>query len=139
GPSRVFIQLRYVLHRFLLQPYPSPGGIVRISHRGEVVDMHEHHHQTAVPEHAETDNTAELVLSLKDLGCVCCADELEKTIRSLPHVISAQVDFSADRLTVKYHVDMVAEDAIRTAVNASGRCTCDGDEAPPAQRMPLLN
>jgi P-type Cu2+ transporter len=101
--------------------------------------LHEHHHQEAVPATASAGHVRELILPLKDLGCLCCAEELEKAIGSLPHVISARVDFAGDRLTVKYHADMTSEEAIRAVVNASGRCTCAGTEAPPSGQMAHLH
>src|SRR5205085_83861 len=106
--------------------------------RLKAVSMHEHH-QPVAPAAATAGQSTELTLPLKDLSCLCCAEELQKTTRSLPQVVAAKVDFAAAKLTVKYHAGMISEDAIRAAINASGRCTCAGDEMPPTRQMAHLN
>src|SRR5438067_555735 len=101
--------------------------------------MHEHNHPKAVPSTQTVPEVVELTFPLKDLTCLSCAEELEKTVRSLPHVVAARVDFAAGNLTVKYHAGMVSEDAIRAAINSSGRCTCLGDEIRASAQMGHLN
>ena len=70
-----------------------------------------------------------LSLKLRELDCVCCAEELETQLRSNPHIVRANVDFQADELRVEYHGGMISDSEIRELVENSGRCRCDGEEA----------
>jgi Cu2+-exporting ATPase len=74
---------------------------------------------------------ATLRLSLSNLYCACCADELEAALKANPHVIDAKVDFAANKVTVRYHEGMLDEAAIKAMIDGSGRCDCG---APTAQQ-----
>ena len=70
-----------------------------------------------------------MTIKLIDLACVCCAEELEKELRSNPHIARADVNFQKDELTVLYHQDMLSAGQIRELVERGGRCRCEGVEA----------
>jgi P-type Cu2+ transporter len=63
-------------------------------------------------------------LPVRDLYCVCCGEELEKTLKAQPHVVDASVDFRAETVTVQYHEGMIDERGIEQLISTSGRCTC---------------
>ena len=63
-------------------------------------------------------------LSVSNLVCACCADELEAALKATPHIIDARVDFAADEVTVRYHKGMLGEAAIKAMIDESGRCDC---------------
>ena len=83
-------------------------------------------------EHAQhstsTTGTGHLTLSVADLYCVSCAEQLEATLRANPHIISAHVDFSRTEIHVQFHPGMIDEVQIRALLNDSGRCTCAGGD-----------
>ena len=79
---------------------------------------HTAHHQPA-------ENAEAISIDLSNLDCVCCAEELEASIRALPHVTNARVDFLNERLDVEFHAGMTSPEEVRRAVNQSARCTCE--------------
>ncbi len=89
--------------------------LVRVALAGAL--MHDHIEHTP-------GTTASLRLSVRGLNCVCCAEELERTLRASPHIVRADVDFAADAVDVEYHAGMTDEAAIRAVIDASGRCAC---------------
>ena len=84
--------------------------------------MNAHHHGPAGTQ------VESLTLKLDELDCVCCAEELERGLRSNPHVLQARVDFQAEVLKIDYHAGMLNEAQVRELVESSGRCRCQ-DEA----------
>lgn len=63
-------------------------------------------------------------LPVANLYCASCADQLERTLTSRPHVVSAKVDFRANSVEVAFHAGMVDEAAIRNLIDSTRRCTC---------------
>ncbi len=84
---------------------------------------------THIPTPAITAKTRSFTIPLTQLECVCCADELESTVRANPAVIHAHVDFQAEILHIDYKPDQTDEPAIRQLVEESGRCRCADDAA----------
>jgi Cu2+-exporting ATPase len=70
-----------------------------------------------------------LRLSVSNLYCICCAEELERTLKANPHTVDASVDFRADAVEVRYHAGKIDEAGIRNLIDNSRRCTCGPDEA----------
>lgn len=82
------------------------------------MDMSEHQHHSA-----ET-----LRLPVRNLDCESCAEELEKSLKANPHIVSASVDFRGDAVEVKYHAGMIDEAGIRELIDGSRRCSCGPDD-----------
>ena len=91
--------------------------------------MSHRHHEATAP--------AKLRLTLRNLYCVCCAEELERTLRAEPHIVSARVDFAGAYAEIEYHGDMIDEHGIRALVDSTHRCTCDDAPGPPADTTHL--
>ncbi|MGE0688528.1 MAG: heavy metal translocating P-type ATPase, partial [Dehalococcoidia bacterium] len=84
---------------------------------------------THIPTSAIRAKTRSITIPLTQLECVCCADELDSTVRANPAVIHAHVDFQAEILHIDYKPDQTDEPAIRQLVEESGRCRCADDAA----------
>jgi Cu2+-exporting ATPase len=69
-----------------------------------------------------------LRLPVRDLYCVCCAEELEKFLKSQPHIVDASVDFRAETATVHYHDGKIDAPRIESLINESRRCTCGPED-----------
>ena len=55
-----------------------------------------------------------------NMHCAGCANNVERTVRKLPGVIEASVNFATNTLTVSYESDKLAPGEIRAAVLAAG-------------------
>jgi Cu2+-exporting ATPase len=73
---------------------------------------------------ATADSRAKVVV--EDLRCTCCADEVLDSVRSLPGVRTAELDYQRAELRVDYDADRLDEEAVREAVRERGY-RCDGD------------
>ena len=51
-----------------------------------------------------------------NMHCAGCANNVERTVRKLPGVIEASVNFATNTLTVSYESDKLAPGEIRAAV-----------------------
>ncbi|HUF52761.1 MAG TPA: copper-translocating P-type ATPase [Dehalococcoidia bacterium] len=78
--------------------------------------MNSHHGQ-----HPETETVR---LPARNLYCACCADELERTLKSNPLIAGARVDFRGEAVVVRYHASMIDQAEIEALIDGSGRCTC---------------
>src|SRR5699024_1389378 len=55
-----------------------------------------------------------------NMHCAGCANNVERTVRKLPGVIEASVNFAANTLAVSYQGDKLTPGEIRAAVLAAG-------------------
>ena len=83
-------------------------------------------------------------VSIEDLHCPCCADDVAEAVRSLDGVRAARVDYRRGELRVDYDPSLTAEGAIADAVRGAGyRCrgdaggTTTGQLAHSAQLAPI--
>ena len=67
---------------------------------------------------------ARVRLPLTELYCLCCAEELETSLRSRREIVRARVDFRAKTIEVDYHAGMTDESQVRALIDESGRCRC---------------
>ncbi len=86
--------------------------------------MHETHQQ-----HTPTRNSGIVheAIAVENLYCVCCAEELEGTLRAASGVKSARADFSSGTVHVEYDSDALSSHDLRALIDGSGRCTCAGE------------
>lgn len=62
----------------------------------------------------------EIVLNVSGMTCGHCAKTVERSVRSLPGVVAARVDFAKKELTAAVDGDQVDVDAIAGAVERAG-------------------
>jgi Cu2+-exporting ATPase len=55
-----------------------------------------------------------------DMSCAVCANNVESTVKRLPGVMEASVNFAANTLTVKYYPQTITLQKMREAVQAAG-------------------
>ncbi len=67
-------------------------------------------------------------IPVEGLHCVCCAESLEHTVRALPGVEHAEVDFATGGLAVAFDHDEIAEADLRQAVRDVGYRCADEDD-----------
>lgn len=60
------------------------------------------------------------VLPVLDMSCAVCANNIESTVKALPGVEEAVVNFAANTLTVKYNPSVITLPSMRSAVQAAG-------------------
>ena len=65
-------------------------------------------------------------LTIEDLRCTCCADDVLTAVRSLEGVRSAELDYQRSELRVDYDPALVDEEAVCRSVRERGY-RCDGD------------
>ena len=65
-------------------------------------------------------NIAKKAFPVLNMHCAGCANNVERTVRKLPGVIEASVNFATNTLTVSYESDKLAPGEIRAAVLAAG-------------------
>lgn len=61
------------------------------------------------------------------MDCASCAIRNERTLKKVPGVVSASVNFATRRASVEYSPDLVNEEALRAAVAKAGYRTMKGD------------
>src|SRR5581483_7646270 len=91
--------------------------------------------------HAQHDaGIARLTVPLTDLYCLCCAEELESSLRSHLYIAGARVDVHARTAEISYHNGMIDEAGVRALIDDSGRCRCapgeTGAAAAPSREAP---
>jgi len=79
--------------------------------------------------------TDKVTLSIGDMSCATCALTVEKALSHVPGVVSANVNFAAEKATVEYLPQSVNLDALRRAVEDAGYSVVGG-EAPAASEGP---
>ena len=55
-----------------------------------------------------------------EMSCASCAMSVEQTVRKLPGVTDASVNFASNRLSVGFDESVITPQQIRAAVQASG-------------------
>ena len=65
-------------------------------------------------------NTIKKAFPVLDMHCAGCANNVEKTVKKLPGVIEASVNFATNTLTVSYEKDQLTPGELRAAVLAAG-------------------
>lgn len=85
------------------------------------------HHPAQAPD-AKSGNVHEAI-SLENLECVCCAEELEAELRTSTGVTKARVDFANSVVHVEYESDVVSAAEVRSLIDRSGRCSCEDQPA----------
>jgi Cu2+-exporting ATPase len=69
---------------------------------------------------------AELPVTVLDLQCVCCAEDVVGAVKELPGVLDAGLDFPSSRLTVRTDGSAIGPDDVCAAVGRVGyRCAGD--------------
>ncbi len=66
------------------------------------------------------------IVTIKDLRCTWCVDDVLKAVRSLEGVRSAELDYQRSELRVDYDPVLVDEEAVCRSVRERGY-RCDGD------------
>ena len=61
-----------------------------------------------------------IILPVLEMSCAVCANNVENTVKGLPGVEEASVNFSANTLSVKYHPSLITPQKMREAVQAAG-------------------
>ena len=67
-------------------------------------------------------NTTKKAFPVLNMHCAGCANNVEKTVKKLPGVIEASVNFATNTLTVSYEKEQLTPGEIRAAVLAAGTC-----------------
>ena len=60
------------------------------------------------------------ILPVLEMSCAVCANNVENTVKGLPGVDEATVNFAASTLSVKYHPSVINPQMMREAVQAAG-------------------
>src|SRR3989304_739047 len=73
-------------------------------------------------DHTETanNNSDRISLSLSGMHCASCAAIIERSIKKLPGIKSANVNFSSERATVTFDKTQISAKEIVTAVSGAG-------------------
>ena len=69
-----------------------------------------------------------LQLTVLELQCVCCADDVVDAVKELPGVLDAMLDFPSSRLTVRTDGSAIGRDDVCAAVRRVGY-RCEGDRS----------
>ena len=73
-----------------------------------------------------------IILPVLEMSCAVCANNVENTVKGLPGVEEASVNFAANTLSVKYHPSLITPLKMREAVQEAGYDTGrDGTRALP--------
>ena len=65
-------------------------------------------------------NTTKKAFPVLNMHCAGCANNVERTVKKLPGVIEASVNFATNTLTVSYEKEQLTPGEIRAAVLAAG-------------------
>jgi len=60
------------------------------------------------------------VLPVLEMSCAVCANNVEGTVKALPGVEEASVNFAANTLSVTYHPSVISLQKMQEAVQAAG-------------------
>lgn len=60
------------------------------------------------------------ILPVLEMSCAVCANNVESTVKKLPGVVEASVNFAANTLSVTYHPSVVSLQKMQEAVQAAG-------------------
>lgn len=60
------------------------------------------------------------VLPVLEMSCAVCANNVESTVKALPGVVEASVNFAANTLSVKYHPSDISLQQMQDAVRVAG-------------------
>ncbi len=61
-----------------------------------------------------------IILPVLEMSCAVCANNVENTVKGLPGVEEASVNFAANTLSVKYHPSLITPLKMREAVQEAG-------------------
>ena len=61
-----------------------------------------------------------IILPVLEMSCAVCANNVENTVKGLPGVEEASVNFAANTLSVKYHPSLITPQKMREAVQEAG-------------------
>ena len=61
-----------------------------------------------------------IILPVLEMSCAVCANIVENTVKGLPGVEEASVNFAANTLSVKYHPSLITPQKMREAVQEAG-------------------
>ena len=61
-----------------------------------------------------------IILPVLEMSCAVCANNVENTVKGLPGVEEASVNFAANTLSVKYHPSLITPQKMREAVQEDG-------------------
>ena len=61
-----------------------------------------------------------IILPVLEMSCAVCANNVENTVKGLPGVEEAPVNFAANTLSVKYHPSLITPQKMREAVQEAG-------------------
>lgn len=59
-------------------------------------------------------------LTVEDMSCGHCKNAVEKAVKALPGVSTAEVDLAAKRLTVEFNENVASFDKIKAAIEDAG-------------------
>lgn len=90
--------------------------------------MHAQHDQ---PSNASARSRVDEAIPVENLYCVCCAEELERTLKAADHVFKAHVDFNGGIVHIEYDGDALSSDDVRALIDRTGRCSCAGEHPSP--------
>ena len=69
-----------------------------------------------------------IILPVLEMSCAVCANNVENTVKGLPGVEEASVNFAANTLSVKYHPSLITGlgdyDRVRAVVLRERRAPC---------------
>src|SRR5690349_4075485 len=71
-------------------------------------------------------NEATIILQLRDVHCICCADTVLEALRANPHITQAHPDWPNDTVRVSYHASMLDDREIERLIETTG-CKCEPD------------
>lgn len=89
---------------------------------------HEHITQHAP---AKTPSPDRVRIPVRELDCVCCAEDLERELRAHDAIRKARVDFEHQIVDVTFDPSVVSANDVRGMINGTSRCTCEGAPPPP--------
>lgn len=61
-----------------------------------------------------------IILPVLEMSCAVCANNVENTVKGLPGVEEASVNFAVNTLSVKYHPSLITPQKMREAVQEAG-------------------
>ncbi len=79
-------------------------------------------HRAPRREEAQQGNQ-QLILKLEDVHCPGCADAVERTLRSHPHITSVHLDWANNVAHVSYDSGQISHEEIERLVTTTG-CKC---------------
>jgi len=128
--------LRFTLLINVGMPYRKPHRSIHRD-RLETVSMHDQH--AASPATAVSGAASHEAIPLAGLDCVCCAEQLERSLIAVPGVSRAHVDFAMAVAHVEYDPGVLDPADLHERINASARCTCDGHTHAPENAAHLAH